>query len=137
VNRLLADGLDDGVIVLGDLNDGPEAATTQLLYGPTGSQYPSRGFDRRDAGDAQRLFSVAGFIPEERRFSRRHNGVGELIDHILVSEELVPLVGTQRIQPSADTYPGDTFLVSIGDNPNERRNEAVSDHAAVVAWFDI
>ena len=36
VTRLLKDGRN--VIVLGDLNDGPEAATTEILYGPPGSQ---------------------------------------------------------------------------------------------------
>jgi hypothetical protein len=43
------------VIVLGDLNDEPLAATTQILLGPPGSEIDTRGFDLDDAGDAQRL----------------------------------------------------------------------------------
>lgn len=42
---------DDGVIVLGDMNDVPEAATSQMLVGPTGSEKGTLGFDRRDPGD--------------------------------------------------------------------------------------
>ena len=137
VNTLLQLQPNDGVILLGDLNDGVEAATTQILHGPTGSQFPTLGFDRPDSGDPQRLFNLAGFIPEERRFSRRHNGVGELIDQILVSEELVPRDGNQRVRPAADTFPEPTGVPSIGDNPTARRNVPVSDHAPVAAWFDI
>jgi hypothetical protein len=36
------------VIVLGDLNDTPAAATTQMLYGPPGSQYGTGGFAHPD-----------------------------------------------------------------------------------------
>jgi endonuclease/exonuclease/phosphatase family metal-dependent hydrolase len=37
------------VLVMGDLNDGVEAATTQILNGPTGSEIGTVGFDRADA----------------------------------------------------------------------------------------
>ena len=94
--RHYATGLLDGrgqqraVIVLGDLNDEPLAATTQILLGPPGSEIGTRGFDRDDAGDAERLWNVAPrILPEERRFSRVFNGRPELIDHILVSHALV------------------------------------------------
>jgi predicted extracellular nuclease len=94
--RHYATGLLDGqgqqraVIVLGDLNDEPLAATTQILLGPPGSEIGTRGFDRDDAGDADLLWNVAPrILPEERRFSRVFNGRPELIDHILVSHALV------------------------------------------------
>jgi endonuclease/exonuclease/phosphatase family metal-dependent hydrolase len=75
------------VILVGDLNDVPEAATTQILLGPPGSQPGTRAFARADDGDCARLFNLANFIPLERRYSRINNGVAELIDHILVSED--------------------------------------------------
>ncbi len=50
VDRLLCEGGRDGrrnaVAVLGDLNDEPQAATTQILYGPPGSQFDSGSPDR-------------------------------------------------------------------------------------------
>ena len=55
--RSLADRLLDGrggeraVVVLGDLNDEPYAATTQILLGPPGSEIGTEGFERPDQGD--------------------------------------------------------------------------------------
>jgi len=56
-------GQDRPLIVLGDLNDTPQAATTQLLYGPPGSQFDTGGFDHPDKGDAWRLWNLAPRIP--------------------------------------------------------------------------
>jgi hypothetical protein len=53
--------------VLGDLNDEPLAATTQLLLGPPGSEIGTAGFDRADLGDGQRLWNLGPPIPEARR----------------------------------------------------------------------
>src|SRR6478735_1275935 len=46
-------------VVLGDLNDEVEAATTQIVNGPPGSEIGTTGFDRPDNGDAQRLWNLA------------------------------------------------------------------------------
>lgn len=78
------DSAGRSVVVLGDFNDGPEAATTQLLYGPPGSEIGTAGFERPDGGDGQRLWNLAARILEGQRFSRVYRGRGELIDHILV-----------------------------------------------------
>jgi hypothetical protein len=51
------------VVVLGDLNDEVEPATTQILNGPPGSEIGTTGFDRPDKGDAQRLWNLAPRIP--------------------------------------------------------------------------
>lgn len=48
-------GQDRRLVVLGDLNDTEQAATTQLLYGPPSSQYGTGGFAHPDRGDGQRL----------------------------------------------------------------------------------
>ncbi|OLT03143.1 hypothetical protein BJF90_26935 [Pseudonocardia sp. CNS-004] len=45
---LAGDGQNRAVIVLGDLNDEPEAATTQILHGPPGSEIGTGGFDQPD-----------------------------------------------------------------------------------------
>ena len=123
------DGRDRAVIVLGDLNDEPPAATTQILLGPPGSEIGTPGFDTEDQGDAWRLWNLAPLIPAERRFSRRFRGRGELIDHLLVSHALVHRI-TQ-----ADTGPVDP--PSITEDPTDRRDEPASDHAPVWARFDL
>lgn len=42
-----------------NLNEGLDAATTQLLQGPPGSELGTAGFARPDAGDGQRLWNLA------------------------------------------------------------------------------
>jgi endonuclease/exonuclease/phosphatase family metal-dependent hydrolase len=114
-------------MVLGDLNDEPTAAPTQILLGPPGSEIGTPGFQRPDQGDGSRLWNLAPLIPEERRFSRVFRGRGELIDHILVSHALV-----QRVE-QVDTGPGEP--PSITEDPTGRRDEPASDHLPVVARF--
>jgi endonuclease/exonuclease/phosphatase family metal-dependent hydrolase len=129
-NRLL-DGHGDqrGVIVLGDLNDEPLAATTQMLLGPPGSEIHTPGFDRPDQGDLWRLWNLAPLIPEARRFTRMFHGRPELIDHILVSRVLV--------QPLPDVDTGDVQPPSITEIPTARRDDPGSDHAPVIARPDL
>lgn len=135
-NKIIAKNDVDALILLGDLNDGPEAATTQILYGPTGSQPGTNAFVTPDQGDGARLFNLAGFIPKEQRFTRIHNGEGELIDHVLVSKELVTDGAGKRVLPVVYTVAA-SRLPSIDDNPNERAQAPSSDHAAVVAEFSL
>ena len=117
------------MIVLGDLNDEPAAATTQILLGPPGSEIGTSGFERPDQDDGARLWNLAPLIPEDRRFSRVFRGRGELIDHIPVSHTLV-----QRVE-QVDTGPGEA--PSITEDPTARRDEPASDHLPVVARFGI
>ncbi|WP_432476308.1 endonuclease/exonuclease/phosphatase family protein [Nocardioides sp. GXQ0305] len=118
--------LDDhaDVVVAGDLNDEPEAATTQILLGPPGSEVGTIGFDRPDQGDAQRLWNTAGFIDPEHRWSRIYRGRRELIDHVLCSERVVKAV--------EQAFTADVEVASIDEFPTQRRNEPVSDHRPVV-----
>jgi predicted extracellular nuclease len=115
------------VVVAGDLNDEGASATTQILYGPPGSELGTGGFDRPDAGDPQRLWSLDTLIPVEERYSRVYRGRGELIDHILVSAPLVHAVTTVGAGPGA--------APSIADDPDARRDEPGSDHRPVHAHF--
>src|SRR5215218_498475 len=133
VEQLLDDnGRTMGVVVAGDLNDGLDAATTQLLKGPPGSEIGTPGFARPDGGDGQRLWNLAPLIPEAQRFTRVFRGRGELIDHVLVSHFLVtkPTVVT-----TAMASPG--RLRSISENPRAELGKPGSDHAAVVASLDL
>ena len=98
--------------MLGDLNDEPLAATTQILLGPPGSEIGTAGFDRPDRGDAARLWNLAPLIPAEHRSTRVFSGRRELIDHVLVSRFLVTrasAVDTGGVEPP-----------SIGARPRAR-----------------
>lgn len=75
------------------------------------------------------LLSVGGEPP----FTRKYKGRGELIDHIFASHVLV----NPNNKPIVRTVMAADELPSIGDNPNLRRNEPGSDHAAVVATFQV
>ena len=125
---LAGDGRARDVAVLGDLNDEVQAATTQILLGPPGSEIGTPGYDKPDKGDAERLWDVAPLIPAEQRYSRINSGRRELIDHILVSHRLV-----RRVTAAGTGLPGDgtVRLPSVGADPQERRGAPGSDHAPV------
>jgi predicted extracellular nuclease len=117
------------VIVLGDLNDEPLAATTQILLGPPGSEIDTR-LRAGHLGDAQRLWNLAPrILPEDRGFSRVFNGRPELSDHILVSHALVHHVDAVTT--------GTADLPSVTTDPGERRDATGTDHAPVIARFNV
>jgi endonuclease/exonuclease/phosphatase family metal-dependent hydrolase len=127
------DGHSTPVVVLGDLNDEPAAATTQILYGPPGSQLDTPGFTHPDQGDRLRLWNLANRIPAEQRFTRRFEGHGELIDHILVSHTLLTPLPTVEVIRQA----GLDQLPSITADAAARRTQPASDHAAVLAHLQL
>lgn len=139
VTQILQGNDSDAVILLGDLNDVPEAATTQILQGPEGSQPETGGFDRPDNGDAMRLFNLGWLVPKEKRYSRVNNGVPEMIDHIFASNELLPLdeQTKKRIVPVVESHPDlQGHIESVGTDPHKRKDKPASDHAPVTAVFD-
>jgi endonuclease/exonuclease/phosphatase family metal-dependent hydrolase len=121
---LAGEGQQRAVLVPGDLNDEPDAATTQILHGPPGSEIGTGGYDRPDHGDGQRLWNLAPRIPEPERYSRIYRGRRKLIDHILASHQLTCAVTDMTTGPEP---------ASIGDNPTQRRDSPGSDHRPVVA----
>lgn len=137
INRLLENTADVPLVLLGDLNDVPEAQTSLLLLGPPGSEIGTRGFNRADAGDDARLFNLAALIPANRRYSRIHYGREELLDQILVSEEMLPRnMEGDRVLPVVDSiidYVNN--MPSVTDNPLLRIDEVPPDHAPVMARF--
>lgn len=135
-NAALENNNKQGLIILGDLNDVSSAATTQILQGPSGSEIKTSGFERRDKGDDTRLFNLAPLICDERRYSRIHQNNKELIDHIFVSQELLP--GQPRRLPEVDSHVDFTnALPSVSNDPKERQGKPGSDHAPVTAIFDL
>jgi endonuclease/exonuclease/phosphatase family metal-dependent hydrolase len=144
VNDIIWKDKKEALILLGDLNDVPEAASTQILLGPDGSQPDDsanggKGFNSEDSGDDARLFNLAKLIPAETRYSRINNGVRELIDHILVSQELVPYdpATKKRVRPTVESHPElQGQIDSVGSNPHARKNKPASDHAPVMVKFD-
>jgi endonuclease/exonuclease/phosphatase family metal-dependent hydrolase len=139
VNGFLEGTNRNPLLLLGDFNDVPEAQTSLILSGPTGSEIGTPGFDRPDVGDDARLFNLAPVIAPDRRFSRVHRGRGELLDQIFASEELFPLgQDNRRRLPEVDSHIDfEDQLRSVGDNPGEREGEIAPDHAPVTAIFDI
>jgi endonuclease/exonuclease/phosphatase family metal-dependent hydrolase len=135
-NELLEGNDTQALILLGDLNDVTNAATTQILNGPSGSEIGTAGFERKDKRDDTRLFNLAPLIPEARRYSRINQGNKELIDHIFISQELLP--GKPRKVPTVDSHV-DIFgaLPSVTSNPGVRRGEPASDHAPITATFEL
>jgi len=118
------------LLVCGDLNDTMEAATTELLFGPPGSQIGTGGFDHPDHGDPQRLWDVGYKMTPPSDYSRINQGRHELIDHILVSHALIEHL------TDAATVPLD--VPSIGLQPQvEPRTDPPSDHRPVLAHFDL
>ena len=116
------------VIVAGDLNDEANAATTQILLGPPGSEIGTGGFDHPDHGDLQRLWNVTALIPEKERYSRVYRTRHELIDHLMVSRALLDDVRTVLAGGPAP---------SVDDDPRDRVDAPGSDHRPVLASFAI
>jgi endonuclease/exonuclease/phosphatase family metal-dependent hydrolase len=136
-NTLLEGNDRSALVILGDLNDVPDAQTSLLLAGPEGSVIGTSAFHRADAGDDARLFSLAPLIPAERRYSRVHAGRGELLDQIWASVEFFPRVRNgKRMLAQADAvvdFAG--ALPSVGENPAARAAATAPDHAPVHARF--
>lgn len=121
---------DQPLLVCGDLNDIMEAATTQLIFGPPGSQIGTGGFGHPDQGDTQRLWDLGYAMTPPNDYSRINQGSHELIDHILVSHALIEHL------TDAATVPLD--IPSIGTQPQVApRTDPPSDHRPVLAHFDI
>lgn len=142
--RVYANGLLEGndrsaLIVLGDLNDVPDAQTSLLLAGPSGSAIGTPAFDRPDAGDDARLFSLAALIPQPRRYSRIEAGRPELLDQVWASVEFFPPgPDGQRRLPAVDSRVDfATGLPSVNDDPGPRAKAIAPDHAPVLATFDL
>jgi hypothetical protein len=70
-------GQDRRVVMLGDLNDTQEAATTQLLYGPPGSQYGTGGFAHSDRGDGAATVEFGAADPSGAPIVSARSSIGQ------------------------------------------------------------
>lgn len=138
INELLANGATP-LLLLGDMNDVPEAQTSLILNGPPGSEIGTRGFNTPDEGDTSRLFNLSLVIPPEERYSRIYRGRKEMLDQIFASQALLPPDAlNKRKLPLVESHVDFAgALPSVEDDPNERAREIEPDHAPVTATFDI
>lgn len=136
-------------IVLGDFNDEPRAATTQLFMGPEDSDATSA-----DKLDYARLYNLCDAIPrrggadkgkwflaEGERFSRINNGRRELIDHLFVSKNLLGLSAELRRDrwKVTEVHSGVASILdeNVTENPVARVGAARPDHAPIYARFEV
>ena len=128
-------------IVLGDLNDEPLAATSQIFCGPADADVRST-----DQDDPVRIYNLVDSIPlhgtntknflaETERFSRIHEGRGELIDHIMVSKGLV-FAGGDFVVKEVRSFVSLIAGQSVTANPNERVTSVPPAHSPVLARFE-
>jgi endonuclease/exonuclease/phosphatase family metal-dependent hydrolase len=136
-------------IVLGDFNDEPHAATTQMLMGPEDADATAT-----DKLDDVRLYNlVAGiprrgdatndkwFLPDDERFSRIYNGRRELIDHLFASKNMLGASEELRQDrwkvTEVRSWVTSILDENVTDNPAERVGAARPDHAPVYARFEL
>lgn len=111
-------------VLTGDFNDEATAITTQLLQGP-----PDTSITRADRGDAVRLTNLADWLPRKHAYSRMFHDEPELIDHILVSQEL--LRGFRQVDSLV------AGIRSITEDVDTRRDAVRPDHAPLFARFEV
>lgn len=64
-----------------------------------------------------------------------HQGMKELLDHILASQDLMPRVGTGELRMVPTIEIRNTDAPNLGEQP--RTDGVVPDHAPVTAMFQI
>jgi len=118
VDELLAGG--QRVVVLGDFNDGPEAATTRLLCG--------------EGPKTQRLHNLTELIASEVRWSRKRDTTREMVDQILASDGLMPRQENAGPVPAVTVLNDDVPSILGRRRTNPR---GAPDHALVYATFPL
>jgi endonuclease/exonuclease/phosphatase family metal-dependent hydrolase len=149
LNSVMQPAATTHTIVLGDFNDEPHAATTQMLLGPEDADASSD-----DKLDHTRLYNLVDSIPlrgdethnkwllaEGERFSRISNGRREQIDHLMVSKSLLGS-GAELRQDHWKVAEVRSLVSSILNenvtgSPVDRVGKARPDHAPVYARFQL
>lgn len=117
------------VVVLGDLNDTPDAASTQTVRGPT----PHKDMD----GDEKKalwdviLYSTFRIALERSAqiHTHIHDGERDILDHILVSEEFY---GRNR-ERIADVLRHEVINDHLRDDRDDQSPPGASDHGIPIA----
>ena len=109
VDGLLANDANDKIAVLGDLNEFEFVSPLQILAGNTIS---TDGGQNTAPGSTPVLTNLINTIPEDERYSFIFQGNSQQLDHILVSDSLVPSaeidivhVNTEFVSPASDHDP--------------------------------
>lgn len=126
-------------IVLGDLNDGPRAVSTEIITGDAPSRFWPRGADLRATYWDRVLYSAhevqARNTGRDVSYSHIFNSHYENLDHILVSQEFHDR-NPNRLGDLANLRHFNDHLV---DNQlsDDRPDRTTSDHAQLVAEIDL
>lgn len=115
VDDLVKTKPDHAIVVLGDLNDGPDSLPVRIVRG---IGEPSSGM----------LRATSELVPQDRRFSSFHGGAPCLIDHVLVSERLFRAVREVAYYNESLRYHG-PYSENEGLTPD-------SDHALALVAFE-
>ncbi len=117
------------VIVLGDLNDTPDAASTQIVRG----LMPKRHMDGEEKTALWDVILYSTFrIALERSptiHTHIHDGERDILDHILVSEEFY----SRNRNRIAEVLRHDVINDHLRDDPDDRPPPGASDHGVPVA----
>lgn len=135
------------VIVLGDFNDEPLAATSQIFLGAADADVTTA--NKTDAFSLYNLVDSISrkggpkndkrFLKVKERFSRVGYGRNELLDHILVSKSLLgeskdlknDIWKVKKVRILTDSIVNE----SVTENPAARIGRDHPDHAPVFARF--
>ncbi|CRK57942.1 Endonuclease/exonuclease/phosphatase family protein [Alloactinosynnema sp. L-07] len=126
-------------VVLGDLNDGPRAVSTEIVTGDAPSRFWPRGREVREAYWDRLLYSAhelqAKRTGRDVSYSHIFNSRYENLDHIMVSEEFYDR-NPDRLGELINLRHFNDHLV---DNQlsEDRPDRTTSDHAQLVAEIDL
>jgi endonuclease/exonuclease/phosphatase family metal-dependent hydrolase len=122
-------------IVLGDLNDGARAVSTDIVMGDSPSRFWPRGAELRQAYWDRLLYSAfeinARQIGRDVSYSHIFNGHYETLDHILVSQEFYDR-NPKRIAEVSNLRIFNDHLFD-SQLSNDRPDRVASDHGQLVA----
>jgi endonuclease/exonuclease/phosphatase family metal-dependent hydrolase len=112
--------------VLGDFNDGPNSLVVRAVAGELAEAPRGRNADLDAASslDAGVLHHCARAVPRAVRHTILHRGVGQQIDHVLVSRALWKRFRSARV-----------LNEELRESTLDAREEVESDHAPLVAEF--
>jgi endonuclease/exonuclease/phosphatase family metal-dependent hydrolase len=117
------------VIVLGDLNDTPDAASTQTVRG----QMPKKDADgdEKEARWDVILYSTFRIAAERSAqiHTHIHDGERDILDHILVSEEFY----SRNRNRIGDVVRHEVINDHLRDDPDDRPRPGASDHGVPIA----
>jgi predicted extracellular nuclease len=120
-------------IVLGDLNDTPDSASTQIVRGP--SPYKDMDHHEKQALWDVILYSTFRIAPERSPTLHTHifDGERDILDHILVSEEFY----SRNKDRSGDVVRHDVINDHLRDNDKTAKTPGASDHGIPIAEINL